>query len=459
MSLTLSKWQQEAYTEFFDKEGLALNVDTGLGKSILAVEIAKTVHYNKDTCIIVTPPHLIGDLVEKFTEFYKHIIGIINILNKNNKDIKTGKINIISYQKFIRYEKEILKSLSKKEKYYIIYDEAHMIKNPNSKGFKLAKKLTEKFDISNLCTTATMLSTSNIDLFTSTFLTNKELREEYEGWYDFRTRDNNVKHEKIYTAARQIQVPKSINEHAMKKWINPNIKVIKNSLLVKADYVQIYAPKAKQIDTQLSKMESIKNYDIIIKQLNAKEIERLKNTIKDPSGKALQLANNFYYDEIKGEANFFKYKEKLELLNSVIKTESEKNHKGILFYFYKSELNKLKEHFSKNKRIYYHNPKKDLVEQIKEFEEGNYDLFILNIASASTGVRFKQSSYIIHFTITWNTLSIKQANGRLNYVGREKPYTIYNFVAGNEQLRYIGKRIKETINKAEKWKTEQGEVI
>jgi len=459
MSLTLSKWQKEAHKEFFDKEGLALNVDTGLGKSILAVEIANTVNWSKETCIIVTPPHLIGDLVEKFTDFYKHIIGNINLLNKTNKQIQSRKINLISYQKFIRYEKEILKSMKRNEKYYIIYDEAHMIKNPNSKGFIFAKKLTEKFDVSNLCTTATMLSTSNIDLFTSTFLTNKELREEYKGWYDFRTRDNNVKHEKIYTAARQIQVPKSINKHAMKKWINPSIKVIKNSLLVKADYVQIYAPKAKQIDTQLDKMESIKNYNIIIKHLNAKEIERLKNTIKDPSGKALQLANNFYYDEIKGEAKYFKFKEKLELLNSVIKTEVEKNHKGILFYFYKAELEKLKEYFSKNKRIYYHNPKKDLVHQIKEFEEGKYDLFILNIASASTGIRFKHSSYIIHFTITWNTLTIKQANGRLNYVGREKPYTIYNFAAGNEQLRYIGKRIQTTMNKAEKWKTEQGEVI
>ena len=65
----------------------------------------------------------------------------------------------------------------------------------------------------------------------------------------------------------------------------------------------------------------------------------------------------------------------------------------------------------------------------------------------------------MHFTITWNTLAIKQANGRLNYVGREKPYIIYNFVTGNEQLRYIGQRIKNTMNKAQDWKDQQGEII
>ena len=451
--LILHDWQRKAMKDFFDKGGLALNVDTGLGKSILAVALSIEALEKQDTVIIVTPPHLISDLKAKFEEFFPAILPSISIANKSNKVIKPHSINILSYNKFVLYSKEIEKSLKKTFSYTVIYDESHLAKSVSSKTYKFAIKITNKYNTKNLLTTATMMSNNNLDLFSPAYLASKELRAKFNSYYTFK--DLYIETEIMYIASRQIHKPLKISDAGMNNFINPNITKLQNKLLLSASETIISCPSSKQVTAKLKQLKDYEITQIDFSKLTAIETNRLTNIIANPAGKFLQLANNFIYDEITNEAKYFKYKEKLDLLNSIVNTESTANKKGILFYFFKAELDKLQSFYAKNKRIYWHNNKKDIVGQITEFEQGKYDLFVMNIAAASTGIRFKETDYIVHFNIGWNTLAIKQADGRLNYNGRTKPYKIFRFETDNEELKYIGERVREKQNKAQQWKEEE----
>lgn len=454
--LILKEWQKEAIKSFYKNGGYALEAGTGTGKSVLIVALAMLAQSEKnETVVIVTAPHLIDDLLQKFNEFYPEVLSSIYVVNKEDKRIYNNKINIISYNKFALYTKEIVKTMNNKTDYVMIYDESHLIKSSKTKSFKLALKLSRMYKVKNLCTTATMQANSNLDLFSPAFLASDNFRQQYRGWYDFM--QSNVETQKLYLASRQVNIPVKIYDSAMDYYINPNITVLDEVLEVKPNYTNVTSPYSKAIEKKIKQLEGEIDLDIDFSSLTATETTRVLNTLTNPAGKLLQLANNFIYDEVTGEPKYFKFKEKLDLLKSIVNTEASAGKKGILFYYYKAELEQIKKYYSKNKRIYYHNKKRNIVNQINEFEAGDFDLFIMNTASTSTGIRFKKSDYIIHFTIIWSSLNIIQINGRLNYIGRKTGYKIFNFKSGVEKLQYIENRVLEKQNEALNWSKHQRE--
>ena len=453
-NLILKSWQHESIHNFFTNKGLALEGKTGTGKSIFLVALAIQALELGETVIIVSAPHLLDDLRAKFEEFFPTKLGNIIILDKKNKSISPNWINIISYNKFALYSKEILKSMNLLDLHTVIYDESHLLKNVGSKSYKAALKLSNIYNIKNLCTTATMQSNSNMDLFSPAHLASPDFRKEFGNFWEF-TQRGNVKTELVYTATKQIQAPVAIHDFAMEKYINPNITVLGEVLEVKATEYTIVSPSSKQLEKKVVQLDDYDISNIDFNKLTAMETQRLLNTITNPSGKLLQLANNFLYDEITGEPKYFKYKEKLDLLNSIVNTEAGAGKKGVLFYFYKAEYDKIQEYYAKNKRIFYHDKDRNIMHQIREFEEGEFDLFIMNSASTSTGIRFKQSDYIIHFTTIWNSLTITQIDGRLNYSGRTSPYKIFRFTSGVRDLQYIEKRVKVKMDESKQWSESQ----
>lgn len=415
--MKLLAWQKNALAVLKKVKlgsGLCLDCNTGIGKGVLGAWIADKVQ----NILIICPPHLISDWQGK-------INSEVNVLDKNNKVVVKG-INIISYNKFTLYDLDY-----QTNNFFLILDEAHKVKNYKGKTFKKLLPILDN-TVGQLLLSATFQSLSNIDLFAPSFITSKAMRKMYRSFYDFSRA--NVEFDKIYIHKRVIEKPVNIKKRAMEVYIKPQFYV------ATYESAGLKRPKSRVLDVTVptnraleSKIEGIKkeDFEIIaeksVSELSPVEYQGLINVLANPHSKFAQLSNNIMYDLDKETYKYFNYPAKIDIVKSIMETEE--GNKGLLFYFYKAELEKLKKAFP---NAYFYNSSKNTDKQIVEFEKGKYKLFIANYAALGEGVRFKKSHYIIEFTLIYDYARVLQARGRLQYAGRKDTYRIYHLQLASE---------------------------
>ena len=434
--MELLKWQEEALDRLKllkQGNGLALWCDTGLGKGVFGAYVAEIVG---DT-LIICPPHLISDWVEK-------LHTKVNIITKDNKLLTKGT-NIISFNKFQLYADEIG---YEQDKFFLIIDEAHKVKNFKGSTTQAVLNILPRTK-AQLLLSATFQTKNNTDLFSIAYICNSDFRDTYDSFWSFGR--VNVEYKNIYVHKRVIEQPVRIYPNAMEQYIKPNF------FMATYESTGIKRPESLVIDV---KVESNKKIDRIVKaiekeellaltegieieNLTASEYQKLLNLLANPHSKFAQISNNIYYGIEEDKYITYNYRHKISLVKSIIISEKEHNHKGLLFYFYKVELEQIKK---AKLNAYYYDSSKDTQKQIKEFEKGKFDIFVANYASLGEGVRFKKSNYLIEFTLIYDYARVLQARGRLQYVGRKDTYKIYHLQLQHNivdnLVNNIGKKVR-----------------
>jgi len=425
--MKLLAWQEESLLVLKACKlgsGLCLGCDTGMGKGVLGAWIADKLQ----NCLIICPPHLISDWQGKLS-------SEVNVLDKDNKVVVPG-INIISYNKFTLYDLDY-----QTDNFFLILDEAHKVKNYKGKTFKKVIPMLDR-TVGQLLLSATFQSLSNVDLFAPSFITSKELRKTYRSFFDFSRA--NVDFDKIYIHKRVIEKPVNIKERAMKKYIKPQF------FMATYESAGLERPKSRVVDVTVptnraleGKIEGIKkeDFEIIaekaVSELSPIEYQGLINVLANPHSKFAQLSNNIMYDLDKESYKYYNYPAKIDIVKSIMETEE--GNKGLLFFFFKAELDKLKKAFP---GAYFYNSSKNTDKQIAEFEKGKYKLFIANYAALGEGVRFKKSHYIVEFTLIYDYARVLQARGRLQYAGRKDTYRIYHLQLQSTVVQNLVDNIK-----------------
>lgn len=117
---------------------------------------------------------------------------------------------------------------------------------------------------------------------------------------------------------------------------------------------------------------------------------------------------------------------KLEALDDLI--ESANQNPVMVFYYFKHELKRIKEHLKKQKLEVRSLENGD---DVRDWNDGKIDVLLLHPASAGHGLNLQRGGHIaIWYTLpNWNLELYQQANARIYRQGQKQNVTIYQIVA------------------------------
>lgn len=154
------------------------------------------------------------------------------------------------------------------------------------------------------------------------------------------------------------------------------------------------------------------------------------------SGKLLQLANGFAYQE-DGSVKHL-HDVKLDALEELI--EAAQGQPVLVFYTFKSDLDRIRSRFKDAKTI----EDEDI---IARWNSGQVPLLCLHPQSAGHGLNLQQGGSIIAwFGLPWSLEYYQQANARLYRQGQTKPVRIYHIIAKGT----IDERVLEVLSGKDK---------
>lgn len=137
------------------------------------------------------------------------------------------------------------------------------------------------------------------------------------------------------------------------------------------------------------------------------------------STKLLQMASGAVYDENQEVKKI--HDEKIKALEDVV--EASNGKPLLVFYWYKHDLQRLKENFKDARTL---EDSKD----IEDWNKGKIDMLLAHPASAGHGLNLQSGgSTIVWFSLTWSLELYQQANARLYRQGQKDHVIIHHLVA------------------------------
>ncbi|OJG68626.1 hypothetical protein RV09_GL000025 [Enterococcus moraviensis] len=274
--------------------------------------------------------------------------------------------------------------------WFVIFDEAHYIKNPTSKRGKAAVKLTRQSTHFELLT-ATPASngwedTYNYFIMFGYFKNKKEMNDRHAIWGT------------MYLGTRRI--PK------IEGWKNEdNLQEMYNSFTI-----------------SISKDDALDLPPLVIKDVPFSKTSEYKKISKD------RVYDDVDYDTPSKLAHGLRFyanqKDKLEYIKMLFEGTS---NNIVIFYYYQKELEELKK-LAKDKTIYEVNgqasklPKKETWPSIK-----NSVTFVQYMAG-SAGIELQYANLVVFYTPTYSYQDYSQALGRAYRNGQTKKVTVLRFI-------------------------------
>ena len=121
----------------------------------------------------------------------------------------------------------------------------------------------------------------------------------------------------------------------------------------------------------------------------------------------------------------------LELTSNLI----ENGHKALVFSQFTSHLSIIRKELDKKGVSYRYldgsTSWKQREEEVNAFQAGEGDLFLISLKAGGLGLNLTAADYVIHMDPWWNPAIEDQASDRAYRYGQERPVTIYRMVASN----------------------------
>lgn len=376
--------------------------DTGTGKTIMAIHHYLK-HSNGEPILLIAPPQKLKEGgwrrdIQAVCDFYKIEI----------------QFSEMSYGK--------LADLYKMYKgWFVIFDEAHYIKNPTSQRGKAAAKLAKQSSHFVLLT-ATPASngwedTYNYFIMFGYFKSKKEMNDRYAKWGT------------MYLGNRRI--PK------IEGWIN------EDQLHDKYHSFTVSISKDEALDLPPLIFEDVNfmrssDYDKVAKQrvLGAEEFDT-------PS----KLAHGLRY--------YANQKDKLDYAEMLC--EGTENN-IVIFYYYQKEIDALKKKI-KNKQFFEVSGKNSNLPLKSSWGDLKNTVTFVQYMAGSAGIELQYANTVIFYTPTYSYQDYSQALGRAYRNGQTKKVTVYRFITQRtiEQAVYEALENKQDFSEELYMSTRMGE--
>jgi SNF2 family DNA or RNA helicase len=390
--------------------GACLADEMGLGKTVQSISMLIEKAPN-GASLVVAPASVCSNWINEIAKFAPSLKPIF----LNGKDRKKTIDNLTEFDVLVvsygLVQTEI-KNLTSRKWNAVVLDEAHAIKNVNTKRTKAIVQLEADF---KLIATGTPLQ-NNLEELWSLFnfinpgllFTQNEFNERFVNGADS---DKAKKHLKSIIQPYILRRNKTqvLDDLPEKTEITLSVELDENETA----FYEALREKA------IENMESTESAGAKNMQVLA-EITRLRQACCNP-----KLVDN----------NWNMGSSKLKIFERTLDDLLKNKHKCLVFSQFTSHLAIL-ENLLKEKGISYQyldgsTPLKTREKRVKAFQSGEGDVFLISLKAGGLGLNLTSADYVIHMDPWWNPAIEDQASDRAHRIGQQRPVTIYRMVTKN----------------------------
>ncbi|MFO7760077.1 MAG: DEAD/DEAH box helicase [Thermodesulfobacteriota bacterium] len=141
---------------------------------------------------------------------------------------------------------------------------------------------------------------------------------------------------------------------------------------------------------------------------------------------------------------------KLKVFGDTLSELLSNNHKALVFSQFVDHLRIIRGYLEERKISCQYldgsTPRKAREERIKNFQNGEADVFLISLKAGGSGLNLTAADYVIHMDPWWNPAVEDQASDRAHRLGQERPVTVYRLVVKDsieEQIVELHKEKRE----------------
>ena len=280
-------------------------------------------------------------------------------------------------------------SLSKKEWNTIVLDEAHTIKNRDTKMSKAAMKLQGRFRI---LLTGTPVQNNLSEIWNLMQFANPELLGSFQQFTD-----------RFITPVEKLH-DKGANELPQKTEVTRKVELSQEEWAL-YDHIRQQA-LLNLADGEATPLQTLTELTRLRQAAcNAQLVDK---KLKIPSSK---------------QAAF------LEMVDSL----HDNHHRALVFSQFTSHLALIRKALDKKGVDYLYldgaTPAKERAQLVERFQTGDMPLFLISLKAGGLGLNLTAADYVIHLDPWWNPAIEEQASDRAYRIGQQNPVTVYRLIA------------------------------
>lgn len=392
--------------------GALLADDMGLGKTVQTITLLLS-RAKEGAQLVIVPTSLILNWKEEVERFAPSLnILLLNRAGDDRKSMveeaKAFDIVVATYGLLITEEK----TLCSRTWHTVVLDEAHTIKNKETKMSKAAMELQADF---RLLLTGTPLQNHVSELWNLMQFANPHLLGTYQEFTDRFLLPIERNHDK----ERQRLLKRVITPFILRRTKSD----VLNELPEKTEItlrVNLSEEEWAFYDTLRQRaLANMEDKDATAMQALA-EITRLR-----------QAACNVRLVEKKMQIESSKLNSFMELTENLCSN----HHRALVFSQFTSHLALVREELEKKGLEYLYldgsTPAKERIRLVEEFQHGDMPLFLISLKAGGLGLNLTAADYVIHLDPWWNPAIEDQASDRAYRIGQQKPVTIYRIIAAD----------------------------
>lgn len=411
----------EHVVRHFDGRALIAD-DMGLGKTLQAIALSK--YYGYKRVLVICPAYLRYNWKAEFDKW----LGIKEVCL-----VKTGKDELNGYPVIISYELAVKKKVMLLDYGFdmVICDESHYLKNHKTKRTRGLAPLIRSINKALLLTGTPALNRPS-ELFSQANMIRRDFFPKFKQFAE-RYCDRKMSPLGYWDDSG------SSNPHEV-HWLAKKTVMIRR---LKRDVLKDL-PKKHRSQLHLN-MDARDTYEMIPlfeewKQLN-KDIPKMA-----PCSEQVQAAD-FRRKCIISELFGLTAEAKCKAMQMLVKDTMQTGNQFLVFCYHKSLMNAIEEACDgKAMRIDGDTATELRHEYVKDFQAGKYQVAVLSMLAAGTGITLTAASHVIFAELYWVPGVLMQSEDRIHRIGQEHPCHIQYVICENTLDPYIYKSIQWKLN-------------
>ena len=413
LQATLREYQEEGFKWMMRLSewgaGACLADDMGLGKTVqaIAVILAKAQH---GAALVIAPASVLSNWESEITRFAPALtVKNLNASADRDSVIEEADrfdIVITTYGLLISEEKK----LTAKNWNTVVLDEAHTIKNRETKMSKAAMRLKSGF---RMILTGTPLQNHLSEIWNLFEFINPGLLGSFQLFSERFIMPIELRQDK----AQQRLLKKILSPFILRRTKNEVLHELpgKTEIILP---VELSRQELMFYETMRRKAEmSLQSGDLNAVKTLA-EITRLRQAACHP---AIVRPG---YEGGSSKSDVF-----MELVHEL----TENNHRALVFSQFTSHLALIRQELDRRHIEYLYldgsTPTAQRSKLVKSFQTGNQPLFLISLKAGGLGLNLTAADYIIHLDPWWNPAVEDQASDRAYRIGQTRPVTVYRLIA------------------------------
>lgn len=413
LQATLRDYQEEGF-EWMSKltswgAGACLADDMGLGKTLQTIALILE-QVEEGPSLVVAPASVVPNWRSELTRFAPtlHVTLLNQVDNRKEAIEKTesGDVVVTTYA-LLNLEQD---DLVKKEWNVICLDEAHTIKNPNTKMSKAAMRMQAKRKV---ILTGTPIQNHLSELWNLFQFINPGLLGSAEQFSRKFIQPIEGDHDK----ERQGQLRRLIMPFMLRRTKGEVIEELpeKNEIQVP---VELSGEEMTMYEVYRRKAENAVKADEKVQVSTLAEITRLR-----------QMACSVSLVDKKWKKESSKVMTFIDLAESL----NDSGNRALVFSQFTSFFSEIRKAMDKAKLPYLYldgaTPMAQREKLVREFQKGHCPFFLISLKAGGLGLNLTGANYVIHLDPWWNPAIEQQATDRAYRIGQKQDVTVYHLIS------------------------------